>query len=229
MRRNVERESKLPAFSVNVAELEVLWNRLLKLFEDSDSDRYYSRLSVTLPSEELVFDNIEELRQYSELKGKTSNFSLTLSEYSSSRRISIRSGYILSSHALVRVSGDNEAWCAGAIEVVLSFLQNHKIWYSWLVSAPLGWYLFLLTWVPNIIFALLPKDIKINKLFVAAWLAITITLAIIYIGRAKLLPSSIIRFSDEESFIKKYGVELSLIIAVISAVLTIIGWFVSVK
>ncbi len=229
MKRNVERESKLPAFSVNVAELEVLWNRLLKLFEDTESDRYYSRLSVNLTSEELVFDNIEDLRQYSELKGKVSNFSLTLSEYSSSRRISIRSSYILNSHALVRVSGDNEAWCAGAIEVILSFLQNHKLWYNWLVSAPLGWYLIFLAWVPNIILALLPKDIKINKLFGAAWLAITITLAIIYIGRTKLLPSSIIRFSDEESFIKKYGVELSLIIAVISAILTIIGWFVSVK
>lgn len=229
MKRSVERESKLPAFSVNVAELEILWNRLLKLFEDSKSDRYYSSLRVKLPSEELVFDNIDELRQYSELKGKISNFSLTLSEYSSSRRISISTGYILNSNALVRVSGDNEAWCAGAIEVVLSFLQNHKLWYNLLVSSPLGWYLFLLAWVPNIIFALLPKDIKINKFFGMAWLTITITLAIIYIGRTKLLPSSIIRFSDEENFIKKYGVELSLIIAVISAILTIIGWFVSVK
>ena len=228
MERKVEREKLLPAFSISVAELEVLWIQLQKLFDEGENKKYGS-ITITLPSEKLVFDTIEELKQYKHLKGKVSNFSLMLSEYSSQRHITISSGYTLNPQALLRAAGDNEAWCAGVIEVVMSFLQNHKAWYSWFVTAPLGWCLVLLINVPTIHSLFLTKEEKIDKFFLAAWIAITITIAIIYIGRTKLLPSSIIRLSNEESFIKKYGIELSLIIAIVSAILTIIGWFVSTK
>ncbi|NOT14302.1 MAG: hypothetical protein HOP21_01755 [Methylotenera sp.] len=227
MKRSVEREKKLPAFSVSVAELELLWSRLLNLFENVENNRYYSTLNISFPSEKLAFDNIEELKQYSGIKGNVTDFSLTISQYNSLQRVYINSGYILDPHAYVRASGENEAWCAGAIEVVLSFTQNHKLWYNWLVSAPLGWYVFFLSLVPNLVLAFIPKDMKVNKLFVAAWLAIFATLSVLYFARTKILPTSVIRFSDEEGIIKKYGLEITVLCAIISIVLTIIGLFVS--
>lgn len=82
---------------------------------------------------------------------------------------------------------------------------------------------------PTIVGLLLPKGTVIDKFFFAGWLAITIAVAIPYFGKSKLLPASVLRVTDEEGFIRQHGIELSLFIAVISAVLTVIGWFVAAK
>lgn len=97
------------------------------------------------------------------------------------------------------------------------------------MTAPIGWFLLLLANAPTIASLLLPKGTAIGRFFYAGWLLITIAIAIPYFGKSKLLPASIIRVTDEESFVRKYGVELSLFIAAVSAVLTIIGWFITTK
>ncbi len=141
MKREVERERKIPAFSIGIGELEVLWGRAVALFEDTE--KVYGLIDITLPTEKLEFKDIEELKQYSNLKGRITKFSLWLSQ--KGRRVSIRSSHLFYSQAIVSATGETEAWCAGAIETVYSFLQSYKVWYHWLVSAPIGWVLILLT------------------------------------------------------------------------------------
>ena len=135
MKREVERERELPAFSLTVGELEALWQRLATLFNDDPSD-LLSFIDVRLPSEQLQFASVEELRQYEHLPHQITDFTVTL--FKNERSIIIFSGRLLTAKAKVRARSETEAWCAGAIDTVYSFIQTHKLWYNWFVSAPIG-------------------------------------------------------------------------------------------
>ena len=223
MKREVSREKKLPAFSLDVGNLEVIWERLAALFEEPKD--IYARLEITLPAEKLEFKSVEELREYSELQGRVTKFTLWLGE--GGRHISIKSSPFFASRPVVSASGETEAWCAGAIETTYSFLMSNKLWYSWFVVAPLGWVLLLCINVPNIISLLLPKDQRLGKPALLAWLCITLTLAILYFFKGRLLPSAVLVITQKENFARRYSAELSLVVAIASLVLTVIGWFVA--
>lgn len=220
MKREVRRERALPAFSVGIGELEVLCRRLIEQFE-SPKD-VYVKIELTLPSESLEFKSIEELRQYSDLRGRITKFRLWFSQ--GERNISIRTGSLFGSRPEVSASAGTEAWCAGAIETVYSFMQSNRLWYHWFVSAPIGWIFFIFANIPSIALLLLPKGQSLEKPVFAGWLAVTITLGILYFARAKLLPSSVIVVTREEGFIRRNAAELSLLVAIVSAILTVIGW-----
>lgn len=72
MKREVEREKKIPAFSIGVADLEVLWDRIISLF-DKEED-VYGAIDINLPREKLEFKDVEELKQYSGFKGRITKF-----------------------------------------------------------------------------------------------------------------------------------------------------------
>lgn len=59
------------------------------------------------------------------------------------------------------------------------------------------------------------------------WLVTLSALAFLYAFRAKLFPGAVLRITEEEGFIRRHSAELSLIIALLSAVATIFGWFLS--
>lgn len=224
MKREVERKQKLPAFSITVSQLGVLIPRLLALFEEQD--KVSVTIRVILKSERLSFDSIEELVAYPDLRGHITDFSVWLSHYSSGRRIWISSGTVFDSRSTVSAEAELEAWCAGAIETVHSFVQPHKLWYHWFVVAPIGWMLFVLGNAPTVALQFMAKGIVINKPLIFAWLAVVLALFILWIGKGRLLPSSILRVTEDDSYIRRHASELSLLIALASAILTVVGWFV---
>jgi hypothetical protein len=222
MKREVERKRKIPAFSIGIGELEVLWGRAVALFDDTE--KVHGRIEITLPTEKLLFKDIEELKQYSNLKGRITKFSLLL--YQGDRDVYIRSGDPSSSQAIVSATGEAEAWCAGAIETVYSFLQSYKVWYHRFVAAPIGWVLILLFNIPPTIGMLfLLKGTTIDRTAFLGWLAALIALAFLYVLREKLFPAAALRITEEESYIHRHSAELGLIIALLSAVLSAVGWF----
>lgn len=223
MKREVERERKIPAFSIGVGELEVLWGRMVALFDDPK--KVYGSITITLPSEKLEFDDIEELKKYPNLKGRITKFSFYLSQSQSGRRVSMWSSSLFDSQSTISATGESEAWCAGAIEAVYSFLQSYKVWYRWFVAAPVGWFFIVLGNAPILALLALPKGTKIDNTAFIGWLAILVTLGFLYIFKGKLFPASTLRVTNEESFIRRHSPELSLIIALVSAALTILGWY----
>lgn len=225
MKREVERERKLPAFSIDIGELETLLDRLVSLFDKDEN--IYSSIDIILPTEKLEFKNVEELKQYRGLKGSISKFSIWVSS-GAGRRVSIRKSGILASQAEVSATGESEAWCAGAVETVYSFFQSYKLWYRWFVSAPLGWALFILINIPNLAMILLPKG-AIGKPALIGWLATVATLSFLYIFKGKLFPSATIRITKEESFIRRNSAELGLAIALLSVILTVVGIVINYK
>lgn len=222
MKREVERERELPAFSLTVGELEVLWQRLAKLFDDPAD--LHASIDVRLPLEQLEFANVEELRQYEHLPPQITNFTVRL--FKQERSIRIHSGRLLTAKAKVSATSETEAWCAGAIDTVYSFVQSHKLWYSWFVSAPIGWLLFLVGNMPGP-FLLMSKGTSINPVVVFGWFGAFLTLLLLYFGRERLLPSGILKISETKGFVRRHVAELSLAIAIVSVILTIIGWFVT--
>lgn len=221
MKREVRRERALPAFSIGIGELEVLWGRLVAQFDSPEN--VYARIEITLPSESLEFNSIEELKQYSVLKGRITKFRLWFSQ--GSRHVSIRSNSLFGSRPEVSANAETEAWCAGTIETVYSFIQSNRLWYHWFVSAPIGWIFLIFANIPNIASLFLPKGQSLDKPVFAGWLAIIITLGILYFARVRLLPSAVLLVTREEGFVRRNAAELSLLVAIVSAVLTVVGWF----
>lgn len=221
MRREVRREAKLPAFSLTLVELELLWSRLTALFDTPEG--IYGTIDITLPSEQLEFRSVEELKNYNALPPQITRFWIRLAK--GERNVNIRMGQFLS-RPEVSAHAETEVWCAGAIECVTTFTRAHKLWYSWFLAMPLGWALVLISNVPTIVLALLPKGTQMERPLFLAWLAILATLGVLYVARSWLLPSCVIQVSTTEGIFKRRASELSLLIALISAVLTIVGWFV---
>lgn len=219
MKREVERERELPAFALSVGELEVLWMRLAALFDDPTDINAY--IHIRIPSEQLEFDSIEELRQYKRLPIRVTEFTVRL--FKNGRSVIIYSGRFLNTKSKVSATSETEAWCAGAIDTVFSFVQSHKLWYNWFVSAPIGWILIFLIYIPWAVLLFMPKGSQIDSVIVFGWLGAVSALLLLYFGRERLLPSAVLKISESDGFVRKHVAELSLVIAIVSVILTIIG------
>ena len=223
MKREISREKVLPVFSIDVRQLDILWQRLLVLFDNPND--VYAGIEISLPSEILEFNSVDELIEYNHLTSDIKSFRIFFSK--NNHYISIHSNLNFNDRAKVVVSGGTEYWCAGAIETVDSFVYSHKLWYSWFVSVPVGWLFILFASVPNIVLLTAPKDESIKIIVILSWLAITVTLGILYFAKNKLLPSYIILINNEKGFLRRNVAELSLAVAMLSVALTVVGWFLS--
>lgn len=226
MKRRVEREKKISAFSVEIRELEALWKRMVVLFDDPENVE--SSIDIILPSEKLQFRNVDELKEYSDLRGRVAKFSLWISQKDKS--ISIRSSQFFYSSPTITASSATEAWCAGAIETVCSFLKSYKTWYHWLVSAPLGLFLFVTIMIPNIILILRwnpsTHEGTLNKSESIGWLSAVFVMTIFYTFRGKIFPPAVLSITKEENFIRRYSAELGVIMFIITALLSVVGWYI---
>lgn len=220
MKREVERRRKLPAFSIEIDDLEVLWSRLLPLFDSSKT--VHSTIKISLLSETLEFTSVEELKNYAQLRGRITKFSHWISQ--TDQHISINTLWGFASLAEVHATGKTEAWCAGATETVYSFLQSHRVWYHWISSAPTGWMYFAVCFAPIIAELLLPKETVLPRPLLVAWIVALAPLMLLFFFKQKLFPPAIILATVQEGFFRRYSAELSLLMAFISILIGVIGW-----
>ena len=222
MNRHVERRRNLPAFTIELGELEVLWNRMIAVFGPGEPDG--AQVKISLRSETLEFRTPDELRGYAELKGRVTKFSLHF--YQGCRILNVFPGSLGNPVPSVFAQGETEAWSAGAVEVVYSFLRSHRLWYHWFVSGPMVMFIFVLALVSSVVVQLLPKSPVFPRWIILAWFSTLMALIVLYLARAILLPSSVLRITNEEGFVRRHIGELSLVLALLSAVLTVVGWFI---
>lgn len=221
MKRYVERRRNLPAFSIGLGELDVLWSRIIAVFGPGEPDGAY--MYISLRSEQLEFRAVDELRNYAELKGRVTTFSLHF--HQGHRILNVFLGSLRTPAPSVFARGETEAWSAGAVETVYSFLQSHRLWYHWFVSWPVIIFVWVLTWLSFAIVLLLPKSEAFPQWSGIAWFAALAAFNLLYVARAILLPSSVLRITNEETFLRRHIAELSLVVALLPAVLTVVGWF----
>jgi hypothetical protein len=222
MKREITREGRLPAFAWEIADLDLLWSKLNELF-DKDAATH-SSVVFRLPNEKLSFESMEELREAT-LNSNIKRFSISF--FQSDRSVYISAGSMLNYFASVSATSSSEAWCAGAVETVTSAAKANKRWYHWLMSLPLGLILLVISNLPTLLIAIRGNDTALTSspLRLVAWYVAIAALLAIWFFRPVLLPASTIITANSESFIKKHAGELSLFVAVISAVLTLIGLF----
>lgn len=225
MEKEVKREKVIPAFSINIDELDILWGKIESLFDPQD--KIYSSLDIIFPKEKLTFENIKELRSYQELKGKIFRFSLHVSN--NNKRVSLwNSDFSLNdSRATVYASGDSEHWCAGAVDTVYSYLQSYKLWYHWLVVTPFGILLMVLFCVPILLIKTQNQSELIKSWFVFGWSAFLVPLALVFLFKNKILPAAILNFSNDENLLRRYSPEIIAVCAILSVILMVIGFLVS--
>lgn len=238
MKRKVERKKKLPSFAITIEELENLWEKLHSLFDSNNTEKLYTSIDIKLPSESLSFDSVNELKEYKKLPDEIKNFSLCL--WKNGKRISINSyGFSLSpTEYNIYTSAEDEAWCAGAIETAYSFLSSHKRWYNWLNSAPIGCILYILTAIavlptfynPSVLPITLSKQIVsvtenvlLMKTIASCWLISFIFIACLYLFKSKLFPVGVLQIKNDENVLHKYFTEITIGIAVLTLVVTVIG------
>ena len=222
MNRYVERRRNLPAFSIDLAELEVLWNRMIAVFGPSEPDG--AQIKISLGSEVLEFRAPDELRGYAELKGRVTKFSLHF--YQGRRILNVFPGSLVNPVPSVYAQGETEAWSAGAVEVVYSFLRSHRLWYHWFVSSAMTLLIFVTILGSSAALVLLPKSPAFPQWVVLAWFSTLFALNLLHLARAIILPSSVLRITNEESFVRRHIGELSLVLVLVSPVLTVVGWFI---
>jgi hypothetical protein len=225
MKIEVEREIRLPAFDLERGDLELLLQRMTALFENGASLRM--SISLSLPSQRLTFDSIQEFNDYQPLRGQVTNFSLDMRQ--NSRSVELSTGGLFTTAPMLRVKGDSDVWCAGAIESVVHVIRQHRAWYFWLVRIPFTT-IFLLVcaipWTKAGPFSAFP-EIPLSLLF--SWLALTVLFGYFSFFKKRLLPVATLTFTREVGFIRKYGSELGLALGAISLVLSIYMWIVPFK
>lgn len=223
MKREVSRKKTLPAFRLDLAELELLWNKALQLFDDHE--QVDVSLTFEMKGEKFDFNSLEELRTYQGLPATLKHFSMRF--YQGGNHISIGSLRMFGDKPEVNAYGKTEAWCAGAVETVSAFMSQHRIWYHWFLVAPVGWLLTLVVYSVFPMAILMPKDFKIPIGAVVAWCALTFTLLLLYVSRARLLPVCVLELRQEQNFIRRYATELTIFFAAMTFVTSIIGWFIT--
>lgn len=77
MKREVERERELPAFTLTVDEFDLLWHKLSALFDDPK--KVYGSIDIQLPFERLNFSGVDDLKQYNRLPARIASFTMVLS------------------------------------------------------------------------------------------------------------------------------------------------------
>ena len=221
MKREIEREVRLPAFALQVGELELLWQRMHQMFEPGSIGK--ESIDLSLPSERLHFDSLEELRSYKQMRGRVTNFSLRI--VASSTSITLKTGGLFSNIPTLKVEGDSDIWCAGAVEAVMSVVQRNRTWYWWLVRAPLATLFFLASVGPYFYNWVTPGIVKVSVPLVIAYVSLVFTLGFLFLTRDKLLPTATLVFTNDLGFIRKYGAELGLVLGLISLAVAGATWW----
>ena len=164
----------------------------------------------------------EEAEQYKGFPYAITDFSFSISQ--KGKRVCISQGGGLSNLFSVVASSDSEAWNACVVETVYTHLGSCKTWYNWFNKRPLWivWWLCLTS--STTLITVLPKA-NINKPMLLGWVLFLIVLGIFSIIQAKFLPCGTIRISNNENYLTKHGVIITMILSFLSLVVMIIGLF----
>jgi hypothetical protein len=221
MKREVEKEVRLPAFSLQMGELELLYKRMSEVFADTQPTR--RSIALSIPNESLQFDSVEEIKGYSELRGRITNFSISMS--CGAQSITVKSGGFFSNTPILKVQGESDLWCASAVEAVSMVINRNKTWYWWLVRLPFTLLFFLAAMMPYALNWILSKEVKFSPAVSFAWFSTVMTLGFVTFTREKLLPQAAIVITNDLGFLRRYGAEIGLALGVLSFVSAILMWW----
>ena len=222
MKREIRREVRLTSFSIGIPELALLWTRLDPLFAYGEQTSFY--VDIEFDEEKLTVESLEELNSAVFPVAKSTDF--TLHCHGAGQSLHLYAGPHAGYQPKLIITSDSEVWLAGAKEVVLTVVNQNRVWHHWLRPRLLGG-LFLLGMVVSVIGIayLQARNLEIGRPLVAGIAGTLLALGWLSVARTRLLPMATLRLSAHEAFWRRYFVELTLALALLSALLTAYGIF----
>ena len=123
MERTVQRKITLPAFSLTKSELESFISTIQEIFT---KETIKASIDVELKNESLKFNNFTDFINFDHQHDKYLKFSIRAYDWDSNESIYISTGTFNHHKSYVRAEANNEAWCAGALETIMCFINRRK-------------------------------------------------------------------------------------------------------
>lgn len=221
MKREVTRERELPSFKFSIKQLSTLWERMFSLFQSEMVT--FQRIRIELEKEEITFDSIDELSNYSDSLKQITVFDIYVS--SSSKSICVSNNLFSFYKPKVCAHGDSVAWCAGAVESIYDFVNKKKLWYHWFFRIPFFGIFSILNIIFLVCLFIFYYVFKVHILpdYIIGYFLIISVLGILGFLRRKLFSSASIILVEDSSFFRKHVVEITITIALITCIATIVA------
>jgi hypothetical protein len=222
LKREFSRKSSAPAYQVDIAQFEVLWNELNQQLGDSGQNHLSATLDIG--SESVTIESPGDLSVSGELPDRVFDFRLRAANYSNNRTITILSSR---ARARVEVLGPDAAWVAGAMEVVSARLVRYQPWYTTGLIYPIaknGGFIFYMAALSGGMFFLM-------ELISRAWMNSGFTLVAMCIFGSlaarwdTLFPGSILVIRKPRSWFDEHAnvvIAIGTAILAVAAVVTVI-------
>lgn len=223
MIREHKRETTLPAFSLDLAELDTLWTKMLNLFESPDC--VYGSIKVVQPLETLTFSKVSEIKQELNVGDRIVNFEIFQSQ--KDRNVFIRRGILLGDSYYVRAWGDSDSWCAGAVDVISRYAQSKRTWYSWIPKIPLLKCINGCNVLAFILLIIIPRNAHNFSILLLLWLSTLTVVILLFIVQAFVFHPAIVVANHQESFIKRHATVLGFLLPLIIAIVGLLRWVFS--
>jgi hypothetical protein len=229
VKKTFERRRNLPSFRLELADLEALCSRVRDLF--GAGARVELRLSVRLPRQEFVFEKLSEIRECKELPPSLRDFDLYVyvSESGDERRLTMSSCSSMGSPGYVRATGPDEAWCAGAVEVVHQFVSQFRVWYTWFRGWVLGIMVACVVFAPWLPILLTPLGLTSEQVLKGVdrvyLLVAFVVLWTLFGFRGRLLPSGVLFISTKERWWRRYMPEMTFALTLGLFIIALIDLF----
>ena len=220
------RERNLPAFLIDLADLEILLDKLAFQFDGNES----VSIGVEMKHQKLSFKSVDEIKSYKGLPDTIADFNIYISDKETySKRCHLYASGFLGTPPSIGAQSDNEAWCAGVVDVAYQFFETKKVWYSFFRGWPLFVFaIFVFPYLPTAITFVAPVmgwSIDISPKMGITYFTVTLLLALLALFQKKILPASSLVVRETSNFIHRYSTELMLIIALLGLIVAIVGLF----
>lgn len=207
MKKQVSLTQKLPPFRINLEGLELLLKKLGAEFDLEPRIKIYIYLNDT----KYEFSSVQEIRNCPDNLAKAKNFDISLYSDTQWIRLSVENKWYVS-EARIRVESSREVWSSGLIKSIPKFMKPYKRWYSFIKKMPLGVIFFILSALPLI---LILFGFKFSIHSFGIWISILSIIALVKLGSSYFFPSAVLYIKEDQSIIRKYQSELTLLLALL--------------
>jgi len=181
-------------------------------------DKLNLTIEIERRGEDLEFNSIDELETYApNLPARVNTMKWRVYDFPRSCRLQPTFFVGLG----VVASAPTEAWCAGAIAVVETHAKRNRLWYSWIQPWIVWLVALILGFVPLLSDRLLNRPMSTPA--GAALIALQTLFWTIYFSYGRLLPRHVLVLRIEESWLRRYATELTVLLAVLSFIISVIA------
>ncbi len=207
--------------------MEILTAKIKNVFDTSK--RLYCSINVKYKNDTLEFSDAGELKAYRDLPSQVEKFHIYFAQEQRCVSLYSRNYHNLGFSSEVKSGGDSDYCCAGAVEEVNSFIQNHKTWYHFVTIIPFGHIALGILGLSGPIYGLLERvnqQGRFATLSIVSALALTTTMAL---TNGFGLPSGAIVIHKEENIVRRYSPEIAIFFALVGALTGILALFLKLK